>query len=252
MLFSKKFIKFNKLNHCFFSKKNGFSSGVYSSLNCGYGSNDRSENIRKNIEYVSRKIKIKSKDLVLMNQTHSNNVALVTKKNQSELRFKSDALVTDLVNVGIGVLTADCVPILLYDEVNQVIACIHAGWKGAFSNIINKTINKINLLNPKNRITAAVGPCIGKNNYEVQTDFYKKFLHHSSFNEKFFFHKNMKIYFDIRKYVNYKLNLAGIENIDNINEDTFENSKSFFSYRRSQKAREADYGRCISTICLKT
>ena len=252
MIFSKRFKQFDKLNHCFFSKKNGFSSGIYSSLNCGYGSNDKGENIRKNIEHVSKKIEIKSKDLLLMNQTHSNNVIVITKKNQSELRFKSDALVTELTNIGIGVLTADCVPILLYDEVNQVIACIHAGWKGAFLNIVENTIKEINLLNPRNKITAAVGPCIGKKNYEVQIDFYKKFLHDSIANEIFFFHENMKIYFDIRKYVNNKLNLAGIENIDNINEDTFENSKSFFSYRRSQQAGEADYGRCISTIYLKT
>ncbi|MDB9784550.1 laccase domain-containing protein [Pelagibacteraceae bacterium] len=80
MIFSKRFKQFDKLNHCFFSKKNGFSSGIYSSLNCGYGSNDKGENIRKNIEHVSKKIEIKSKDLLLMNQTHSNNVIVITKK----------------------------------------------------------------------------------------------------------------------------------------------------------------------------
>ena len=147
MFFSKKFNKFRKINHCFFSKQNGFSSGIYSSLNCGYGSNDKHENIKRNIKYVSKKIGVKSKDLILMNQTHSNNVTIINKKNLSHQTFKSDAIITDLKNVGIGVLTADCVPVFLYDEINQVIACIHAGWKGAFSDIIKITVNKINLLN---------------------------------------------------------------------------------------------------------
>ena len=127
MFYSKKFKKFKNINHCFFSKKGGFSKGVYRSLNCGKGSNDDKKIVLKNLALVSKKMKINQKNLILMHQTHSNKVIIVNKKNKEIKKFKSDAIITKLKGFALGVVTADCVPIILYDSKNDIIACIHAG-----------------------------------------------------------------------------------------------------------------------------
>ena len=250
MFYSNKLTKFNNIKHCFFSKKNGYSRGVYHSLNCGPGSKDKKENVKKNLDLVSEKFGIKRKNLVLMHQTHSNKVIVINKKNKNK-KIIADALVTKSEGLAISVLTADCVPIILYDEINNIIGCIHAGWKGAISGIIENTLNKFKEMNINNKINAAIGPCIGHESYEVGLEFYNKFLKDSEINKKFFSKKNNeKFLFNLRDYVNNKLSNFGVHNIDNINADTFKDTDNFFSYRRSQKLKEADYGRCISTICL--
>ena len=250
MFYSNKLTKFNNIKHCFFSKKNGYSKGVYHSLNCGPGSKDKKENVKKNLDLVSEKFGIKRKNLVLMHQTHSNKVIVINKKNKNK-KIIADALVTKSEGLAISVLTADCVPIILYDEINNVIGCIHAGWKGAISGIIENTLNKFKEMNINNKINAAIGPCIGHESYEVGLEFFNKFLKDSEINKKFFSKKNNeKFLFNLRDYVNNKLSNFGVHNIDNINADTFKDTDNFFSYRRSQKLKEADYGRCISTICL--
>jgi len=251
MFFSKEFKKFKNIRHFFFSRKGGFSKGLYSSLNCGKGSKDRKINIFKNLKYVAKNLKINEKNLILMNQTHSNKLILVNNKNKKNKSFNSDALITKLKGLGLCVLTADCVPIMLYDENNETIACIHAGWKGAFSGIIEKTINKLKKMNNQNKIYACVGPCIGKRSYEVNNDLFQLFVKKQKSNSKFFTkRKNNKFYFNIRSYVNKKLKDNGTIKIHNLNFDTFADSSNFFSYRRSVKIGEKDYGRCISVISL--
>ena len=250
MFYSKKFKKFNKVKHCFFSRKGGFSKGIYRSLNCGKGSKDNKKNIFKNLSFVSKKIKIDQNKLSLMYQTHSNKVIVINKKNKNFKKFNSDALITKMKDVALGVVTADCVPIILYDIKNQIIGCIHAGWRGASSGIIENTIKQFRRLNPKNRIFAGVGPCIGKKSYEVDINFYKKFISKSKKNTVYFSKKNNeKKLFDLRKYINDKLIKLNVK-VDHVNRDTFREKSSFFSYRRSQKLQEKDYGRCITVISL--
>ena len=175
---------------------------------------------------------------------------LFNKRNQNSKRFNSDALITKLRGVALGVVTADCVPIILYDIKNQIIGCIHAGWKGASSGIIENTVKKFKKINSKNKIFASIGPCIGKKSYEVDVEFYKKFISISKKNIKYFLKKNNhKHLFNLRKYVNDKLIKLNVK-VDHVNHDTFREKTTFFSYRRSQKLQEKDYGRCISVICL--
>ena len=252
MFYSNKLNQFNNIKHCFFSKKNGFSKGIYKSLNCSPGSNDKKENIKKNLGLVSKKMGIKKEDLILMYQTHSNKVFVIDKESQKNKKIIADALVTKLKGLAIGVLTADCVPIILYDEINQIIGCIHAGWKGVISGVIENTLNKFKEINNNNnKISAAIGPCIGNESYEVSLEFYDNFLKDSEINKKFFSKKNNeKFLFNLRGYVNNKLSSCGVINIDNIDVDTFKDEDTFFSYRRSKKLGEPDYGRCISTISL--
>ena len=250
MFYSKKLKKYKNINHCFFSRKGGFSKGIYKSLNCGQGSKDRRINIKKNLAFVEKKIKIESRKLKLMYQTHSNKVTVINNKNKNVIKFNSDALVTKIKGIALGVVTADCVPIILFDSQNQIIASIHAGWKGAFSGIIENTVKKFRKLNSKNKICAAVGPCIGTASYEVDLPFYKQFILKSKKNNTYFIKKNgNKKLFNLRKYVNDKLVKLNVE-IDNINKDTFKEKSIFFSYRRSQKLGHKDYGRCISVITL--
>ncbi len=250
MYFSKKFKKFKNIKHCFFSRKGGFSKGIYRSLNCGKGSKDNKKNVNRNLSLVSKKMKIHQKKLYLMYQTHSNKVIIINKKNQNSKRFNSDALITKLKGVALGVVTADCVPIILYDAKNQIIACIHAGWKGASSGIIENTVKKFKKFNSKNKIFACVGPCIGLKSYEVDLNFYKRFITKSKKNNTYFLKKNkFKKLFNLRKYVNDKLVRLKVR-VDHVKHDTFKERSRFFSYRRSQKLGDNDYGRSISVISL--
>ncbi len=250
MFFSKKLKSFKEINHCFFSRKNGFSKGLYKSLNCGRGSRDNKKNIYRNLRYVSKKMNRKNSELVLMHQSHSNRVTHIKPNNRNN-KINSDAMITKIQRIALGVVTADCVPILLYDHANGVVGCIHAGWKGAYSGIVEKTIYKIKKLNVKNEIYASVGPCIGKKNYEVDNKFFKKFINKSKKYRKYFTRKNeYKKLFNLRKFVADKL-LRQKVIVDHINRDTFKDKNNFFSYRRSSILKQKDYGRCISVISLR-
>ena len=252
MFFSKKLKKFKNLRHCFFSRKNGFSKGIYKSLNCGSGSSDKKENILKNLKYVCQKVGCKKDSLITLNQVHSNKVIFLKNKKNIKNKLLGDALVTQIKNIGIGILAADCVPILLYEPKKKIIGCIHSGWKGAFKGVIHNTIKKIKKINPNiNELVAAIGPCIGKNSYNVKSDFYKKFINRSPKNKIFFYKTNDNNYnFDLRAFVNKELSSFGIKNIENIEIDTFAKSEFFYSYRRSCINKDKDYGRCISVILM--
>ena len=249
MYFSKKIKKFKKIKHCFFSKKGGFSNGVYKSLNCGEGSLDKKKNIRKNLTFVSKKMGIKRSNLILMYQTHSNKVIEV-KKNKFRRKIRSDAIITRDKKIALGVVTADCVPVLLCDAKNEMVGCIHAGWKGALKGIIKNTVSKIRKNNKYGRIFACIGPCIGRKNYEVGLKFYRKFMSKSNKNKLYFSFKNKnKKLFNLRKFVKDKLEELNVS-VDHVNHDTYKERNNFFSYRRSIILKEKDYGRCISVIRL--
>ena len=186
MFYSKNLMDENSVKHCFFSRKNGVSSGIYESLNCGIGSKDDANNVKKNLEIVSKSFDIQSNKLALMNQTHSNKVLIIENINNFK-RFDCDALLTTNNDIALCVLTADCAPILIYETKKEIVGCIHAGWKGAFSGIIENTIFKlIEMGGNTNKLTITVGPCISQNNYEVKKDFYSNFVSQSNENQKFF------------------------------------------------------------------
>ena len=249
MFYSKKLKKIKQIKHYFFSRKNGFSKGIYKGLNCGKGSRDKKDNIKKNLDYVAQKMGVESGKLILMHQTHSNKVVEI-KKNNYKKKVNADAMITKMKGFALGVVTADCVPIVLYDAKNEIIGCIHAGWKGAFSGIIKNTISKIKKISSGNKIYACIGPCIGKKSYEVDKNFYKIFMAKSKNNKIYFLNKNKtKKLFNLRKFVTDRLIKANIK-VDQVDRDTFTEKSNFFSYRRSCKLKQKDYGRCISSICM--
>ena len=252
MFFSKRLKNISNLKHCFFSRKNGVSKGIYNSLNCGISSKDNRENVIQNINIVSKKLNCEKNPIVALNQNHGNKVVCFNNQEDIKNKIIGDAIVTTLKNVGISVLTADCVPILFYNPQKKIVGCVHAGWKGALNGIIENTVDKFLELNSNTRdLVAAIGPCINHHHYEVGHDFYKKFVDQNKNNQQFFIVLNDKKYlFNIRSYINAKLIRLGINNIDHIEMDTFSNKENFFSYRRSKKNDDKDYGRCISVIIM--
>ena len=252
MFFSKKLKKFENLKHCFFSRKNGVSKGYYESLNCGLGSDDKKASVLKNFEFVAKKITCNKKSLITLNQQHTNKVIHFDSNRSVKNKLTGDAIVSEVKNIGIGILTADCAPIFFYDHKKKIIGCAHAGWKGALKGIIRNTVKKFNELNSNNNdLIAVVGPCISKKNYEVKADFFEKFIVQDKNNKNFFDRASGKKYFfDLRGFINKELFNLNIKNIDNIEMDTFSEKEFFFSYRRSQRNAEQDYGRCISVILM--
>ena len=252
MFFSEKLKKFENLKHCFFSRKNGVSKGYYESLNCGIGSGDKKENVLKNLEFVAKKITCNKESLITLNQKHTNEVIHFDTAKSVKNKLTGDAIVSEVKNIGIGILTADCAPIFFYDQKKKIIGCAHAGWKGALNGIIKNTVKKFSELNSNNNdLIAVVGPCINNKNYEVKKDFFEKFISKDKNNEIFFKKKGTEKYvFDLRGFINNELSNLNIKNIDNIEMDTFSEREFFYSYRRSNVNREEDYGRCISVILM--
>jgi len=197
-------------------------------------------------------MKTKLKKIILLKQIHSNKFHFIDKNQKlKNYNFKGDALITNKKEFPIGILTADCVPVLIYDEKEKMIATIHAGWKGAFKGIIKRTLNFMIKKGcaPKN-ITAVIGPCISVKNYEVKKDFIKKFITKDETNKKFFIKIQNKDFFNLKKYVHFQLKALNIKKIDIINKDTFAPKNNFFSARRSISRNENDYGRNISVIMI--
>ena len=185
---SKKLVKFKNISHGFFGKKGGVSNGIYSALNCGPGSNDKISNVKKNLKIVSKKFKVSPKNLILLKQTHSNKCHFILKRPSKKL--VGDGLITTKKNLALGILTADCAPVLIYDKKLPMIAAIHVGWKGAFKNILKKCIKFMIKKGSENQnISAVIGPSIFRENYEVKRNFMKKFLNLNSRNRKFFYFK---------------------------------------------------------------
>ncbi len=250
MIKSKKLNKHHIINHAFFNKNNGFSKGIYKSLNCGKGSQDNKEIIKKNLRYVANKISKRKNNIVLLHQIHSSKFLFI--KKFPKKKIIGDALITNVKNLPIGILTADCAPVLILDAKEKMIAAVHAGWKGAYKNIVIKVIKKlVKLGSKKKNIIVAIGPCIGLNNYEVKKEFKDKFLRKNKKNSIFFAIKKKRIFFNLTKFIHSQLISFGILKIDVINKNTFNEKNNFFSARRSIKKNEPDYGRNISVIMLK-
>jgi YfiH family protein len=249
---SKKLSKQKKISHGFFNRMGGKSSGIYKSLNCGPGSKDKKNIVNTNLKIVKKKISKKSEEIYLTHQIHSDKFVFVKKKIKSnKKKIEADAIITNKKKLPIAVLTADCVPILLYDNENNMIAAIHAGWKGAYKGIIKKVIDfMIKQGCKESSIIAAIGPCISQKSYNVKEDFKKKFIKKDKKNKIFFKKKKNILYFDLPHFVKSQLKINRIINIDTMNIDTYDEKNNFFSARRSLRLKHDDYGRNISIIMI--
>jgi YfiH family protein len=240
-----------KLKHGFFNSSGGRSKKIYKSLNCGSNSLDKKSDIKKNLQIVRKKISTKAKNIFLLQQFHSNKFVFIDKRYKIKKKPKADAVITNQKYLPIAVLTADCAPILIYDDKIKMIAAIHAGWKGAFKGIVNNVVKFMikKGCNVEN-ITAVIGPSISLKNYEVKEDFKRKFIQKDKKNLIFFKCKKNKLYFDLTNYLYVSLKTIKIKHIDILKIDTFDIKNKFFSARRALKLKHNDYGRNISIIML--
>jgi len=249
---SKKLSKFQQINHGFFDKKGGKSTGIYKSLNCGIGSSDSKKNVLNNLKIVCKKINCSSKNLILLNQIHSNKFYFINKNYKfKKKKLNGDALITNVKKIALGVLVADCVPVLIYDKNLKIISAIHASWKSVYKEIIKKVVKFLikKGSNTKN-LVAVIGPSISEKSYEVQKDFKDKFLKKDKQSKLFFKIRKNKTYFGLNKYVYYHLKKLGIKNLEIIKKNTFDPKNNFFSARKSIQNKENDYGRNISVIMI--
>ena len=249
MIKSKKLKKFKNIFHGFFNSSGGVSLGIYKSLNCGIGSNDKKKNILNNLKIVSKKIGIKKK-IILLNQIHSKKIHFIKKLPKNKL--VGDGLITNTKGLALGILTADCAPIIFFDPKKKIIGAAHAGWRGAYKKISKNMTSHFKKRGSKLKdLYVIIGPCISQNNYEVKQDLIKKFLNQSLDNKRHFRRQGNKIYFDLKGYLFQQLKRNGIKNIEIIKKDTFYPKNNFFSARRSLKNKINDYGRNISIIMIK-
>lgn len=245
--------KEKNIAHGFFTRKGGISQGIYASLNCGYGSGDNQDHVKFNRSLVAHYFgPYQEEDLFTVFQNHTNIVYTLTHRENFDRSFRADAIVTTLPKVILGILTADCGPVLFADSHAGVVGAAHAGWKGAFSGILENTILAMEGLGAKrDRITATIGPCIGPASYEVGAEFYERFMATDPYYSTFFKPTSSSYYFDLPGFVTYRLKEAHIPHITCLHRDTCAEQDSFFSWRYMSKQGKKDYGRLISAICLE-
>ena len=237
--------------HGFAGRQGGVSTGVCAGLNVGLGSEDDRLAILRNRD-LARDALLPGATLVTVRQVHSPDVVTVTAPIAEDERPEADAMVTRTPGLILGILTADCVPVLFADREAGVIGAAHAGWKGAISGVTDQTIAAMEMLGATRAgIACAIGPCIGRASYEVTLDFAERFERDDADNARFFSAGRAgHCQFDIAAYVASRLQAAGIGRISLLDEDTYSQADRFFSYRRSCHAQESDYGRQISMIAL--
>ena len=242
------------VQHRFFTRRGGVSAGLYSSLNCGYGSGDGPDNVRENRRRAAASFELAETELLTMHQIHSTDVLTVADRRwTSPGAPKADAMVTDRPGLALGVLAADCAPVLLADVRAGVIGAAHAGWKGALAGIVDATIAAMERLGAqRERLQAAIGPCIGRESYEVGPEFPAPFLAQDDANAVFFgaAPRAGHFLFDLAGYLAHRLALAGVS-ASATGHDTLRASDDFFSYRRNTLEGVRDYGRGLSAIALK-
>ena len=239
--------------HGFFTREGGVSVGLYGTLNGGPGCGDHADNVSRNRDLAAAALGLSPGSIVTAYQTHSADVVAVETPWTMDAAPRADALVTVTPGLGLGILAADCAPVLLADGASRVIGAVHAGWRGALSGIIEATVTAMMDLGAQHqRIAAAVGPCIGQGSYEVGPEFPAPFLAQDRNNEKFFraAPRQGRYLFDLGAYVAACLARAGLKSVTPAQLDTCAMEDQFFSYRRSLLKGEPDYGRNISVIAL--
>jgi len=241
------------VQHRFFTRRGGVSTGLFSSLNCGYGSADAPENVRENRRRAAEQFGLDEPDLQTVHQIHSADVLMVAAERWSSPGApKADGLVTDRPGVALGVMAADCAPVLLADGVASVIGAAHAGWKGALGGVVDATIAAMEKLGARReRIRVVVGPCIGPESYEVGPEFPAPFLAQDEANAAFFRSATRvgHFMFDLPGYLVHRIARNGVA-VSATGHDTLSGTDDFFSYRRNTLQGVRDYGRGLSAIAL--
>lgn len=243
------------VDHGFFTREGGVSAGVYAGLNCGSGSNDDPAAVRENRARVAGAMGLAPDRLVSLFQVHSPDVIAVDDiwSDDPETKPRADGMVTNRPGIGLGILVADCTPVLFSDAEAGVVGAAHSGWRGAVGGVNGATIDAMMALGARReRIRAAIGPCIHQPSYEVDDGFRRNLIKDNAENEKFFVVGGREGHhqFDLPGYVASRLVEAGLQHIETLDADTYGDEARFFSFRRTTHRAEPDYGRNIAVIRL--
>ncbi len=238
------------VTHGFFTRRGGVSEGIFGSLNCGFGSGDERHCVAENRSRVLAALELAER-LVTLYQVHSPSVVTVEDPWAPDAAPRADAMVSRRSGIALGILTADCAPLLLADADAGVVGAVHAGWRGAVDGVVPATVRAMTALGAEaDRIVAAVGPTIGPDSYEVGDELRDRFAREDAENEGLFRPAGDRWLFDLPRYVAWELERAGVGAPVVVGRDTCREDDSFFSYRRSCKRGEPDYGRQLSVIVL--
>lgn len=242
------------ISHGFFTRKGGVSQGIFSSLNAGYGSGDLIENVAENRRRISIATGVHPDNLLAAKQVHGDKTLFVVAPWTPENAPEADAMATTEKGLALGILTADCVPILLASSKEKIIGAAHAGWRGALGGIIPSVLSAMEKrgATPED-LYAVIGPCIGPASYEVQDDLRDEFLKKNAENTGFFHETGRagRFLFNLPAFIAAELHAGGVHKIHDLQQDTFLNAESFFSNRRAFKAGEKNFGRLMSVIAIK-
>ncbi|MGI8706460.1 MAG: peptidoglycan editing factor PgeF [Sphingomicrobium sp.] len=235
--------------HGFLGRRGGVSNGIHAGLNVGTGSSDHREAIGENRSRAINAV-LPGAEFATVHQIHSDETRYVAVPWPHNERPRADAMVTDQPGVLLGILTADCAPVLLADRQAEVIGAAHAGWKGALAGVTDSVVAEMERIGAtRGRIAAAIGPCIAMPSYEVDELFRSRFLEADPANDRFFsIAAASTLHFDLPAYVRHRLIDAGIGEVETIHLDTYANADRFYSYRRATHRGEPDYGRQVSLI----
>lgn len=240
------------IRHGYFTRQGGVSDGIYASLNIGTGSADDQRRVAENRGRVAAWMGVADDALLTAHQIHSPDVIVVRETFSGE-RPRADAVVTDRPGIAVGASTADCGPVLFADPHARVVGAAHAGWRGAFTGVLENTIVAMERLGARHQsIVAVLGPSIGPHNYEVGPEFVARFIAAEPGNDIYFAASARAGHsrFDLNRYTVDRLNRAGVR-AEAMNRCTFAEEDLFFSYRRTTHRGEPDYGRQISAIALE-
>ncbi len=240
------------VRHGFLTRRGGVSDGVYASLNCGLGSGDHADKVAANRTRALERLGLDG-SLVTAYQCHSARVVVVEEPWATDAAPEADGLVTDHPGVALGILTADCAPVLLADDEAGVIGVAHAGWRGALNGILEATVEAMTRLGATpSAMVAAIGPTIGPESYEVGAEFHHTFAGHKTDNSEYFraAERSGHFMFDLPSYVTSRLLGLGLVAVEESGRDTYAEEELFFSYRRTTHRGERDYGRSLSAIAL--
>jgi YfiH family protein len=253
MLQASSLSQFPHIRHAFFTRDGGVSNGIYASLNGGVGSNDAPEKVAENRARMAAALGVAPDRLVTPYQIHSAEVAVADTPWTHETRPRADAVVTRTPGLAIGVSTADCGPLLFADPDAGVIGAAHAGWRGAFTGVIEATLAAMERLGAERaRIAVALGPTISQPNYEVGPEFVERFLAADVDNARFFSDAQRRDHamFDLNGYIADRVERAGVSDFTDLRLCTYAEPDRFYSYRRTTQRGEPDYGRHINAIAL--
>ena len=248
-----------RVRHGFFSRQGGISTGIYggihAGLNCGYGSDDEPDAVRQNRQRVAESLTVEEEALVTVHQIHSATAIVADQPWRPGDAPRADGMVTATPGLALGILTADCTPVLFAEAEAGVIGAAHAGWRGALSGVLEATVQTMEDQGAqRSRIRAVVGPCIAQTSYEVGPEFKTKFIHQDIGYGQFFIPaaKPKHYQFDLAGFVMARLTILNLCSCHDLALDTYADDEKFYSYRRSCHRNESDYGRQISAITLAT